>query len=239
MALLNASSLLDDFKAPFMIGASRDFFSSCYQLGVSISNDSFHSPYNGWASNVTSLLPVLQKIPPSMKNGSLALICIDDDSVYSNFPGICPMSKHNLTQTTKDELKGYPYSPEQIISNFTHFNPIIPDNETIRLASPLNGISACGHEVYVNWLYAGDKSGHAMVVKSKGPTWGSDFANEILKIPNATEISHLSITCTTAEWARWMGQCDLHSSSYSTHVSILLTLLLVSMSMLFVNGLFV
>jgi len=243
---LNTSSVLSSINTTFLVGDPLQELSSCSQLafiaGIPESNN---QTYSGWAANVTALQPLLQKVPADMRNISLAFLCSDVENIYtikSNKENNGFLTtQYNMSETAKAAMTDDILSPSGVISNFTS-RSWTGMTEGMHVGSILNAIMECDtSDTSIEWLYTGDNSHHHFNF-TRGSN-NSDFIEKLLQIPNAPQVSNLSITCshTGKIWANTYGHSvQPHpNASTTTHTHVLTTLFLVSVCMLFVNGLFV
>ena len=236
MVSLNSSSLIHTVNTTFMLetsdlGGRSNAINTCNHIGLVVQSVNEVRRYAGAANNVTAFMDLVRNVPANMKNDTISFLCLDNEGVYTEFADKCIMTRYNLTQATKDILGNNPYlGPEFILQNYT-----IPAGEQMFVASPLNGKYGCYGVATIDWLYPGDKSNHTLSDKFYT---NEQLIDGLMNIPNATSASNLSITCEAFGQSSWLGRCDHNFSLHNAHVSIPLTLLLVSMGVLFVNGLF-
>lgn len=221
-----------------MVGAAgsevlSDIITTCNQVGLMVGSVIPFQIYGGWTNNITGFMNLIRNVPANMKNDSISFICLDNEGVFTaSRHSDCAMTKYNVTQATRDVFGMKPMStPDLLMDNYSIYG-----NDQIYVASPLNGLFGCDGVASIDWLYHDDKSNHTL---SRWFETNEQLIDGILNIPNASAISNLSITCQAMDSTQWLGMCEESSSSNSAHVSIVLTMLLMSMSMLFVNGLFV
>ena len=222
---LNVANILSKLNTTFLVGDPLNVLSSCPQLALVVGPTVTNQTYTGWANNFKSLLTVLQNTPANMKNESQSFLCLDDDSVFVASDQLCAMTKYNQTAVDSGLFSK---STQGVISNFTGSGFQLGNTN---VGSPLNGVIGCNNELNIDLLRSGDNSIQTLK--------GAPVTDLLLNVSDPNSVLKFAITCGSFSYGPWMQGCPEHSSSHSIHVSIPLTLLLVSMSMLFVNGLFV
>lgn len=214
-----------------MVGSQDNILTTCSQLALVSSIGDTNQTYFGWGNNFSSLLPVLENIPANKKRDPLSFVCLGDEGFHAASESMNARSKYNFT--TENPLLSLSM-PQELISNYTGTLSNTVYSGVIT-ASPLNDIYFCEGLFSIDWLYDGNNAAHNLFFQNLPPV--NDTIDALLKLPNATGISKISFSCGIQGSRRWLVGSDLEDSSNTVRVSMLLTLLLVSMSMLFVNGL--
>ncbi|WFD24750.1 hypothetical protein MEQU1_003454 [Malassezia equina] len=105
---LNATAILPSVNTTFMVGSQENIFTTCSQLAFVLTPGTTNQTYFGWASNFSSLLPVLENIPANMKYEPISFVCLSDEGFHATPDTRKPLSQYNFTT-------GVPLEPEPVL----------------------------------------------------------------------------------------------------------------------------